>query len=405
MTASPTFRSLLRSGTVVALAVGVMNVTTYGFVLAAARLLGPEEYGVVASLMGLLLIAGVLSIGLQATSARRVAAHPERRDQESQLLSVTRTVALGLGALCLILVPLVQWLLGLPTPAPALLVAITVVPLTLMGGQAGILQGERRWLPLAWIYLSFGLGRLLIGAVAMLWSPTATAALLGVAIGACLPALVGGMMLRRRPVHHDVPPRMAGERGELIREVAGNSHALLAFFVLANVDVILARALFDPQQAGIYAAGLILSKAVLFLPQFVVVIVFPALASAQTGRVHLKSQMVIAGAGGAVMAASWLLSGLAVQFIGGAQYAAVRDWLWLFALTGTLLAMLQLAVHASVARQRRRSAPLSWAGVVGLVLLGWWAEDGRALVLTVAVILGVVLVANLTLATRRGQAE
>ena len=42
----------------------------------------------------------------------------------------------------------------------------TAIPLTVMGGQAGILQGERRWLPLAGIYLGMGLGRIAFGSLA-----------------------------------------------------------------------------------------------------------------------------------------------------------------------------------------------------------------------------------------------
>ena len=53
---------------------GVMNVTTYGFTILAARLLGPAEYGALAAVMGLLLVVNVLSLGLQATGARRVCA-------------------------------------------------------------------------------------------------------------------------------------------------------------------------------------------------------------------------------------------------------------------------------------------------------------------------------------------
>ena len=47
---------LLRGGVGIAVATGVMNLTTYGFVLAAARLLGPVEYGGVARLMFILLV-------------------------------------------------------------------------------------------------------------------------------------------------------------------------------------------------------------------------------------------------------------------------------------------------------------------------------------------------------------
>jgi O-antigen/teichoic acid export membrane protein len=38
-------RQTLRGGALIAVAMAVMNVTTYGFTILAARLLGPEEYG------------------------------------------------------------------------------------------------------------------------------------------------------------------------------------------------------------------------------------------------------------------------------------------------------------------------------------------------------------------------
>ena len=66
--------------------------------------------------------------------------------------------------------------------------------------------------------------------------------------------------------------------GGVLREVVHNSHALLAFFALSNADVIIARSTLDEHQAGLYAGGLILTKAVLFLPQFVVVIAFPSMS-------------------------------------------------------------------------------------------------------------------------------
>ena len=61
---------VLQGSAVIAVAMGVMNVTTYGFTILAARLLGPVEYGALAAVMGLLLVLDVLSLGLQATGAR-----------------------------------------------------------------------------------------------------------------------------------------------------------------------------------------------------------------------------------------------------------------------------------------------------------------------------------------------
>jgi O-antigen/teichoic acid export membrane protein len=151
---------LLGTG-VIALAMAVMNLTTYGFTILAARILGPAEYGALAAVMGLLLVVNVVSLGLQATGARRVSASPEdTRQLEDEVLSATYRSALVLGVLTLAATPVITATLNLDSWMAGAMVALTAVPLTVMGGQAGILQGERRWYPLAAIYLGVGLGRI-----------------------------------------------------------------------------------------------------------------------------------------------------------------------------------------------------------------------------------------------------
>src|SRR3954447_18395943 len=93
---------------------GVMNVSTYGFTVLAARQLGPRPYGALAGLMATLLVVGVVQLGLQATAARRVSSDPEHTQQiESSVLRVTYAAAGALGALLLALSPLIDALLRL----------------------------------------------------------------------------------------------------------------------------------------------------------------------------------------------------------------------------------------------------------------------------------------------------
>ena len=90
--------SFVRGSGVIAVALGIMSVATYGFTVLAARMLGPRPYGALAALMAALLVIGVLQLGLQATAARRIAADPERVGQiEAAVLTVTYRAALGRG--------------------------------------------------------------------------------------------------------------------------------------------------------------------------------------------------------------------------------------------------------------------------------------------------------------------
>jgi O-antigen/teichoic acid export membrane protein len=390
-------RGLLRSGVGIAIAMAVQNLAAYAFTLVAARRLGPAEYSAVASLMGLLLVVVVLALGLQATGARKIAAAPERRAEiEAALMSATYRSALALGVLCLLLTPVIVTVLDLGSWGPALMIGLSAVPLTIVGGQSGVLQGEQRWRPLGAVYLAIGVGRLAVAGGAMVLSPTPMAAMTGVAISAWLPALIGALSLGHvGPRRRD---RAVVQRGEeLLREVRSNSHALLAFFALSNVDVVVARIAFDDHVAGLYAGGLILTKAVLFLPQFIVVIAFPSMA-APTGRrdVYFKAMVLVAVIGAAATLGTSLFSDAAVAFIGGPAYAEIEPIIGWFALLGTILALIQLTVYEVVARQLRASVWLFWAALLAVAAATPFVASEQQLlatVLAVDTILLVVLVA------------
>jgi O-antigen/teichoic acid export membrane protein len=365
----------------------VMNVTTYGFQMVAARLMGPATYGAIAGLMALLMVIAVLQLGLQATAARRISATPDHVAQiERVVLGVTYKASFVLGGLLLIASPAIWLVLRLDSVVPAILLAVAAVPLTVMGGQAGVLQGERRWRPLAWVYVAVGVPRLVIGTAFIAWRPTETAAMFGVLLGLFVPALIGWYALRdgERETGETSDDNLAGP---MLRETLRNSQALLAFFVLSNLDIVVARNVLDDHDAGLYAGGLILTKAVLFLPQFVVVVAFPSMSTVEERRRALvRSLEAVALIGVVCTLGAWLLSGVAMIFVGGSEYAEIQSDLWRFAVIGTLLSMLQLLVYSVLARQGTRSTYLVWVAVLALVVAAGWIGTLSALITTVTVI-------------------
>jgi O-antigen/teichoic acid export membrane protein len=399
---------LVGSG-VIAVAMAVMNLSTYAFTIIAARLLGPSEYGALAAVMGLLLVVNVVSLGLQATGARRVSAAPESLDAiEADVLAATYKSAIGVGVLCFASVPLVAYVLRLDSWLTAGMIALTAIPLTVMGGQAGILQGERRWLPLAGIYLAVGLGRVVFGTAALLLESDTLGAMTGVAVGAVVPVVVGTLALRHpsrtasRPAPDPGEKPGPGRSRRVIRELAYNSHALLAFFALSNVDVVIARVMLDDHLGGLYAGGLILAKAVLFLPQFVVVIAFPSMSAADARTsMTLKALAMVLVIGLGATAFAWVFSGLAVEFIGGEAYSELEPLIWAFAAIGTVWAMIQLLVYNVLARQNKRSVLVVWAGLVALVALSPAVASITFLLTSVITVEGIVLLVLVLLSLRR----
>ena len=388
-------------GATVAVAMAVMNLAAYAFTALAARLLGPRDYGALASVMALLMVIAVVQLGCQTTAARRISADPTHVAQiEREILSLTYWAAGAIGLGLLLLTPVIDQVLRLDSLATASLVGLCAVPLTITGGQLGVLQGERRWWPVAIIYVASGVPKLAVATALMLWHPTELSAMLGVFIGAVVPVILGAYALRRkrtserRSEHHSTRP--------VVREILGNAQTLLAFLSLINCDVILARNILDEHDAGLYASGLILTKAMLFLPQFVVVVAFPSMSTA-----HERRQAMMRGLGlivvlGAVgVAACAVLPSLALVFVGGAEYAEIEGRLWLFAVLGTVLSLLQLLVYAVLARRGTRSVYLVWATLLALVVVGSQATSVTSLLLVVTAVDTVLFGALLAISFHR----
>jgi O-antigen/teichoic acid export membrane protein len=388
----------LRSGAVIAVAMGIMNLSTYGFTVIAAHVIGKEAYGAFSALMGALLVISVLSLGLQATGARRISAHPDQVVAiERVVLGVGLRSSLVLGAVCLLLAPVLNAALHLNSLPTALLVGVAAIPLTYMGAQLGVLQGERRWGILGLAYLSSGLGRIVFGVILIAFWPTEFAAMAGVALGMWVPVIIAALALAR--------PRDTGRVGgghpglDLIREVGQSSQALLAFFALSNADILVARATMSDSQAGLYAAGLIMAKAILFLPQFVVVIAFPSMSKQETRRSTLLLALGLSAAlGGIGVLGILLLPDLALVFVGGDDFSGISDDLWKFAVVGTVLSMVQLLVYSALARRQGRAVIMIWTALVVLIVSAVTVSTESSLVLVVLAIDSMLFAALLAVA-------
>ena len=179
--------------------------------------------------------------------------------------------------------------------------------------------------------------------------------------------------------------------------------------MLANADVLFARGLLDGQHSGYYAAGVIVAKACLFLPQFVIVIVFPSLANSPGDTAKLRRAILaVAGLGVCTVVGTLVLPSLVVTVIGGSEkYAALGPYTWMFAIAGSAYAVLQMVVYAAIAQQEKRAALAIWVGLIVLaVTAAVVLADGMAGVKTLVALTGgcaLVLSAALAAGLHRGQ--
>lgn len=399
-------REQVRGPVAVGIAMTFTNLCSYVFVVAAIRWLAPSAYGQVGAMMALLLVAGVVQTGLQA-SAARTATSSAIASASVRAWSVRSGLrAASILLVCgLLLTPLLSLLLDISGWLTIAFTVIAAAELALIGAITGLMQGRRRWYAFARVQLLAGVGRLLVGGLSVLLWPTATGATFGVAAGTLLPLLASGWFVRRDGGRDVEPVVEVSARASLsLWSVLRDSHLLLALLVLSNLDVLMTRMTLDGHSSGLYAAGLTVTKAVLFLPQFVITVAFPAMVSSRSRRALQITLATVLTVGLMTTVAVAALGPLALEFVGGPQYSAVEGELWGFALLGTVLSLVNVYVFRFLATARRGVEWWLWLAVLAAVVGGSLARSVAGL-LTVMITVDLTLLICLMALERRGRHE
>jgi hypothetical protein len=423
-TAVPRSRSLPRDALVLAAGMAVANAGNYGFNLVMAFLLGPEAYGALAALLALVLVGSVPGLALQAVVARRTALAGDAAWPGAGWL--VGRAGLGLLLLALLAGPGLVLFLHLEEAAPVLWLALAVAPTPLLFAVQGLLQGRERFGALAAVMVAGAAVKLAIGLALVAAGLGVGGAMAGVAAGAALAAIAGlrlatpaapgvvdnltppapgsatlplrGTRDRRSGVERAWAGRApagrgwAGGRDRVGRARVGRARAwaggggsgagwwrevgtattgLMGLFLLANLDVLLARHYLDRAAAGRYALGAVVAKVAFWAPQFLVTLIFPRLAGGADPRRLLGGSALLIGGFGGLLAAALAGAdrlGLAVPVLGGG-YAGLGPLLPLFAALGTGLALVQLLLFEGIATRDRRMGRAVMAALVAEVAL------------------------------------
>jgi O-antigen/teichoic acid export membrane protein len=323
---------------------------------------------------------------LQTQVARYAAVDPsDAATRQGYRLSWGIGLAQGL-ALAAAALPLAT-LLRLDSGLSVLLLGAGLVPVSLIAARQGTLLGRGAFGLLATTVVLVPALRLAGGAVAA-WSRMGVSGALGMQAVATWVGLVLVVLLVR-PVAGETRGTGGPASGPRLVGVLAAGASLLGLFVLANVDVLLARALLTDTESGVYAVGALGAKAMFWGSQFVALLVFPDVARRDSGgRVVLLAGLIVTGIGGAATALSVVLAAPVVDLLVGPAYAAAAAVVPWFVVLGTLLALVQLMTYAAVAAVDHRVSVLLWVTVVAESLVIALAAHDSVLEIVAVCIVG-----------------
>jgi O-antigen/teichoic acid export membrane protein len=396
-----TSRSALAKGLVlVGAATLIGNGAAYLLSMVSARILNKADFGALGALLGLLVILATLGISTQALAARRVATATSDREQvEEQLIRLS--IFLGFGVI--VAGVAVAWPVGMIFTIPVLAVATGIGSLgfVIVGSAAmGIAQGREEHTRLSLAFIANGGSRAVGGIIGVVVLASVTGVGIGIFFGCAVGAVIAYLLVRRpewKPFGTKVGAGIGVELGHVV-------HALMVLFTLTNVDVLLARFFLTEDQSGQYAVGVLLAKIAFFLPNAIVIVLFPKMSAEESRRTVYIATGLTAVVGAFITASAFLLGDLVARILGGQQYASMGDVIWLFALEGSAFALVQVLLYARLAAQDRRAVVAVWIALITLVVVvATWRNDSVTEIVTTVVVVSLALtVVGLFLDRRNG---
>jgi O-antigen/teichoic acid export membrane protein len=345
------------------------NVAGYLLQLLAGRWLGVSGYSEFASLLAVQLLCAVPALALQNVVARELV----RGASVAALRGLRWRCAVIVAVAAAVLVPLVAAALNVSVAA-SLAALIAAPALVVLSGGQGILQGGRRFRALAVVLGAAGVARVAPALAVLGMGGGAAAALcaaaIGIAVAAVFARCVAGSPLARSRTRHEVPDVADhGTNFVGVLPVLRAAQVQAALMALSSADLIVARIVLGEQDASRYALGAIAAKIAFWLPQAVGVVLYPRMAQpTHSARAIREALAVLSGIGVVAVLGAAVAAPLAPLFA-GQDYAPIEGLLWVFALQGAILAVLQGALLSAIAVDHTALAAVTWVGLAVEVTL------------------------------------
>ncbi|MBC7302515.1 MAG: polysaccharide biosynthesis protein [Nocardia sp.] len=384
------------------------NVAGYLLQLLAASWLGVEGYSEFASLLAVQLLCAVPALAMQNVVAREVVRGASLRAVRAMMWRCAALVA----AVAVVLIPVVAGVLNVGVWAAAAALGAAPV-LVILSGEQGILQGGNNFRALATVLGMAGTARVAPALLALALGGGAAGALWAGAVGIVGAAFVAGRVARSQVADQPVDPagarepalrskfgaKRSDEHKRAGRETAnaspphGESVGVMpvlravqvqaALMALSSVDLIVVRIVLDEIDASRYSLGTIATKIAFWLPQAVGVVLYPRMAQPTHSARAIRDALSVLSVIGVIAVIGAALAAPLAPLFAGADYAPIQGMLWLFALHGAILAVLQGALLSAIAVERTALAAVTWIGLaIEITLMLAFARTIETLITT-----------------------
>ena len=329
-----TTKRLFSNSAIVFIGTVIGSIFSYLFNMLMGRMLGPEVYGEMSALMSVLMIVAVgggavLTVTMRYTS--ELYAKKKVKALKKLYFVFTKYVFIFSAALFLIGIALsgvIAQFFHITSVVPVIVILSAIVVSFVMLVNRGILQGTQKFVPLVSIGIVESVVKLIVGVVLVKVGFGLNGAVSAMVLSIAVVYLVSMFFIL--PIFKEKASKDEKFRFDK-KEIIGYSiPTLLVAVVLAtliNLDIILIKHYFSPEDAGLYAAISTIGKIIFYLLAPIVSVMFPMISEQKAkGNKHYKifllSFFLTVTGGLIIMAIYTLAPGMVIRVLYGEDYVS-----------------------------------------------------------------------------------
>ncbi len=282
---------IFRHGGVIFASSMFVNVFNLVFWLYMVRKLSPEDYGVLNSLVSLLMFFSVPT-GILQTVVTRYTSKLMAQDHEAQVRFLffyfVKIVAFFAAGILIFFILFAHSISGFLRIDERSLVAVCAIGIGLSSFAPvtmGLLYGLQKFNDIALNSMATGIAKLGVGFSLVAAGLKTFGALVGFVVSFAVTLVYSFLQLprwlkgRQEKMDHAVL-----DRSEIYRYFLPVGLGTMSFFALTNMDIILVKHFFSPVDAGYYSVAQMVGKIILFIPGAIGVVMFPKVVDS-----HIKT--------------------------------------------------------------------------------------------------------------------
>lgn len=350
-----TYNKIIQSSFALLTGTIVASLINYGFTIAMARILTPNDYATLVTLISIIMIISTPLRTATIVAAKYTSYVLERYNAYAQIMLV---IGIGIAGLYIgISLPLTR-LLTIPIQA-FLVLAPIIVLLPLLSMNVGLLQGMKyigtfAWIPALEALIKFifsllltGIGYKTYGAIGAISIAIATSCIFNTAII----ARAYRVLVRQHKVSSTIPNKWP--QGVLVILASNTTVALLG-----NMDILAAKHFFTSEMAAQYSVLIVLSRILSYGSLIMIPILFPAMSQAtrktEVRELFQKGMYIAIGIAISILIVFICIPEYIIDTLPGQHYRNIAPYLVYAGLASSLWSFSQIFIFYFLATNIKR---------------------------------------------------